>query len=134
MSIKVKRQSNILDSPRKIPIRLNNEEVDELGIGEEKMMELPAETAEFTVVPVFEKVEDIPVKDGDVVMVKRYRLHYILQFITLILAMSPGVMMAINIETWPYLIFFILAAGVVVVIDLIIKTHHIEVIDNTKTY
>ena len=83
--------------------------------------------------PVFEKVKPVPVKDGDVVMISRPTIHYVLQFIALFLAMAPGIMMAINIEYWPYLIFFFVAVGIVFIIDFIIKTYKIEVIGNSKS-
>lgn len=132
MEIKVKREHNRLDSLLPITMELDGEAAGKIRIGEEKIVALPAEKSQMTVVPVFEKVKSVQVADGDIVLLKRRTIHYILQFIALLLAISPGVMMAINIETWPLIIFFIIAIGIVAVIDIIIKTYHLEVTGNFK--
>ena len=132
MDIKVKRKYNRLDSITPTNIKINDKEVEEIKMGEEKMIELPEENAEISLSPLFEKVKAVPVKDGDIVLVSRRAIHYVLQFLALFLAIAPGVMMAINIDTWPYLIFFIIAVGIVFIIDLVIKTYKIEVIGNSK--
>ena len=133
MAIKVKRKYSRLDSSTPTAIKINDRKVDEIKKGEEKIIELPDESAEISLLPVFEKVKPVPVKDGDVVMISRPTIHYVLQFIALFLAMAPGIMMAINIEYWPYLIFFFVAVGIVFIIDFIIKTYKIEVIGNSKS-
>ncbi len=133
MAIKVKRKYSRLDSITPTAIKINDRKVDEIKKGEEKIIELPDESAEISLLPVFEKVKPVPVKDGDVVMISRPTIHYVLQFIALFLAMAPGIMMAINIEYWPYLIFFFVAVGIVFIIDFIIKTYKIEVIGNSKS-
>lgn len=132
MDIKVKRKYNRLDSITPTFIKINDKRVDEIKIGEEKTIELPVENAEISLSPLFEKVKAVPVKDGDIVLISRRTIHYILQFIALFFALSPAVMMAINIDYWPYLIFFIIAVGIVFIIDLIIKTYKIEVVGNSK--
>lgn len=133
MAIKVKREEHRLDSVTPTAIKINDKKVDEIKKGEEKIIELQDEHAEISLLPVFEKVKAVPVKDGDIVMISRRTIHYVLQFIALFLAIAPGVMMAINIEYWPYLIFFIIAVGIVFIIDFIIKTYKIEVIGNSKS-
>lgn len=132
MNIKVKRKHNRLDSFTPAIIKVDDKEVEEIKIGEEKTIELPNEKAEISLSPLFEKVKAVPVKDGDIVLVSRRTIHYILQFIALFLALSPGVMMAVNIDYWPYLIFFIVATGIIFIIDLVIKTYKIEVVGNSK--
>ncbi|WP_462421238.1 hypothetical protein [Salinicoccus sp. Marseille-QA3877] len=132
MHIKVKRKYNRLDSITPTIIQINDEQVGDIKSGEEKTVELPDESAEFRLSPLFEKVEAVPVKDGDIVMISRRTIHYVLQFIALFLALSPGVMMAVNIEYWPYLIFFIIAVGIVFIIDFIIKTYQVEVIGDSE--
>ena len=132
MDIKVKRKYSRLDSITPTIIQINGQDAGDIKAGEEKTIELPGENAEISLSPLFEKVKAVPVKDGDIVLVSRRAIHYVLQFLALFLAIAPGVMMAINIDTWPYLIFFIIAVGIVFIIDLVIKTYKIEVIGNSK--
>lgn len=132
MAIKVKREQSRLDSITPTPIKINDQKVGEIKKGEEKMIELPDEHAEISLLPVFEKVKAVPVKEGDIVVISRRKIHYVLQFIALFLAIAPGVMMAVNIEYWPNLIFFIIAVGIVFIIDFVIKTYKIEVTGNSK--
>lgn len=133
MNIQVKRKYSRLDSITPTAIKINGRKVDEIKKGEEKMIGLPDENAEISLLPVFEKLKAVPVKDGDIVMISRRTIHYILQFIALFLAIAPGVMMAVNIEYWPYLIFFIIAVGIIFIIDFFNKTYKIEVIGNNKS-
>lgn len=132
MNINVKREKNRLDSVTPTAIKINDKKVDEIKKGEEKIIELPDENAEISLLPVFEKVEAVPVKDGDIVVISRRKIHYILQFIALFLAVVPGIMMAVNIEYWPNLIYYIIAVGIVFIIDFIMKTYKIEVVGNSK--
>lgn len=132
MDIKVKRKHNRLDSITPLIIKINDVEVEKIKIGEEKTVELPDKNAEIGLEPLFERVKPVPVEDGDTVMLSRTTLHYILQFLALFLAITPGILMIINIEYWPSLIFFIAAVGVVFVIDFFMKTYRIEVVGNSK--
>lgn len=132
MHIRVKRKYNRLDSITPTIIQINGKDAGELKAGDEKTIDLPDENAEFRLSPLFEKVEAVSVKDGDIVLVSRRTIHYVLQFIALFLALSPGIMMAIDIDTWPYLIFFIIAVGILFIIDFIIKTYQVEVVGNSK--
>ena len=132
MDIKVKREYNKLDSITPLIITINGEEVDKIKKGEERMVELPDETAEMSLEPIFERVKPVPVKDGDIVLLSRRRLHYILQFLALFFALAPGLLMIINIEYWPSLIFFLPLVGITFLIDFFMKTYQIEVVGNSK--
>lgn len=132
MDIKVMRKYNRLDSITPTIIKINDKDIATIKTGEEKTIELSAENADISLSPIFEKVKAVPVKDGDIVLISRKAIHYVLQFLALFLAIAPGVMMVINIDYWPYIIFFIIAVGIVFIIDLIIKTYKIEVVDNSK--
>ena len=132
MDIKVKREYNKLDSITPLIITINGEEVDKIKKGEETMVELPDETAEMSLEPIFERVKPIPVQDGDIVMISRRTLHYVLQFIALFFALAPGLLMIINIEFWPSLIFFLPLVGITFLIDFFMKTYQMEVVGNSK--
>ncbi len=132
MDIKVKREYNRLDSVTPLIIKINDEEVDKIKVGEEKTVGLPEETAEIGLEPIFERVKPVPVRDGDIVMLSRRTLHYVLQFIALFFALAPGLLMIINIELWPSLIFFLPAVGITFLIDFFMKTYKIEVVGNNK--
>ena len=132
MDIKVKREYNKLDSITPLIITINGEEVDKIKKGEERMVELPDETAEMSLEPIFERVKPIPVQDGDIVMISRRTLHYVLQFIALFFVLAPGLLMIINIEYWPSLILFLPLVGITFLIDFFMKTYQMEVVGNSK--
>ncbi|CAM4345867.1 hypothetical protein [Lacicoccus alkaliphilus] len=132
MDIKVMRKYNRLDSITPLIIKINGVEVDKIRIGEEATLELPDDTAEMSLEPIFERVEPLPVQDGDIVMISRRTLHYVLQFIALFFALAPGILMIINIEYWPSLIFFLPAVGTTFLIDFFMKTYQMEIVGNSK--
>src|SRR5690625_2315110 len=132
MDIKVKREYNKIDSITPLIITINGEEVNKIKKGEETTVALPDETAEVGLEPIFERVKPVPVKAGDIVLLSRRMLHYILQFLALFFALSPALLMIISIEYWPSLIFFLPLVGITFLIDFFMKTYQIEVVGNIK--
>lgn len=130
MQIKVKQTSGRLNGSLPLDVMIDDERVDEIGPSEEKTIPLTGPEGEFKAGNILAKSNKIPVKDGDVVYLRRSRIHYTI--VALLIAFL-SLMVAVDFSTTEFFIYLLAGGAIFYIIDnVIFKSHIAEVVDHIK--